>query len=338
MIVGLMITYNDCHFLKYSLPVLLKVVDKVIILDNSKDDSREYIQSLNNQNIKLFCEEDYPVMTFKERRQFTLDRGREVGGTHFIVIDADEILSEELIDYLNCGDWNNAIYCKWYHIGHDINLVNVDRIDNTQGIAFIDKGIDYHGKDMVHEDKIPINRDEEVCAFIDHPLLHFGMCNQSNVRTKESYYKCLGVLDGIPTYRINLDYLKICKNINYIYNYNLFTYPIPIDNRIIYEWKYNGTHRFWSIVKLYYEQFYDLDIWSEELILLCLLNCDEFDVDKIKVKTWYSNRYKLFLFFYSGLLYNIKQCDIKTIYRYTREVTGYFLGHFKYKVNKLLKG
>lgn len=277
--VGLMITGNDYNFLVYSIPPLLKVVDDIVILDASTDETREYLS--NFKNIHIFKEEDYALTSYRDFRQFTLDRGRDLGGTHFVVIDADEILSNELIKYLNNNDWPNAIYCSWLHIYNDLWHSCNDYAYEIQGIAFIDTNINYHGREITHEDKIPMGRNDEY-EVISPYLLHFGRCNPYYFKIKKLWWMCLELLEGKSVYEINMRYGHISNQYKTIKNE--FTYPNNIDTYIL-NVPIDINRKFKSIKDIISNNLikcYELDIWESEIIDLCndipgfdpkLINC-----------------------------------------------------------------
>lgn len=327
-----MITYNESHFIKYSLPNLLRCVDYVLVLDGSNkgEGTREYLESLDN--VIVFYEEFCPeIKTYKDRRQFLLDRGRMITGSHFIVIDADEILSEELINYLNNNDWNDAIYCKWWHVGNKLNLVNENRLNDTQGIAFVDKGINYHGNEYVHEDKIPIGREENY-VIVNYPLFHFGMCNTDYINIKESYYKCLSIKEGYPIYRINLDYLNNYSNVIYT-EIQKYHYPSNINEDILNIDK-SMKNKLFELVKKNYMRYYDLDIWSDELINYCNKKCILFKENLIYIKQNESHKIKYFKIMYQGFKYNLEWGKYMNILKGMLEMYNYLKSHVRYRISK----
>lgn len=90
-IVALMPVKNEEAFLPITIPPLKKVADKIIILDDaSTDKSVEIARKHGAIVIDTPKNQDYQYMSAK--RELLLEHGRKMGGTHFLWIDADEIL------------------------------------------------------------------------------------------------------------------------------------------------------------------------------------------------------------------------------------------------------
>lgn len=100
-IVGLLICRNESWVLGLSLRVALKWMDEIVILNHgSTDNTMDIIRKVQDENpCRVHCssmvlEEHWNEM---EHRQLTLEWGRKVGGTHFAIIDADEVLTSNLL-------------------------------------------------------------------------------------------------------------------------------------------------------------------------------------------------------------------------------------------------
>jgi hypothetical protein len=248
----------------------------------------------------VFHEEDYPLMSYQERRQFTLDRAREIGGTHFICIDADEIIDLELsnmikglLPLLRKGI---GISCLWYHIVNNL-YCRSDSIDcSMQAIAWVDDGSNLNGRNIIHEDKFPPGHPAQgnKYIFIDKPLLHFGSIDIKYFIQKRMYYKILEYIDTKDVYTTNLTYYrKIDKSV-----INFFCkYPMHINNGILH-----GPHNSKFMNKILYlindniellDDLYMLDIWRYEssIIEYCEHYIHGFDKSKIKYTSRQSDLY-----------------------------------------------
>lgn len=102
-IVGLMMVKNEQWILNYSLPIAMLWVDELVILNhNSTDNTADILQQTTMDypgRIHLLYSDvsDWPEMTL---RQQTLDKGREVGGTHFAIIDGDEAITADVLPHI----------------------------------------------------------------------------------------------------------------------------------------------------------------------------------------------------------------------------------------------
>lgn len=100
-VIGLMMVRNEGWILRCSLPAALRWCDQVMVLDHgSEDDTSKIISEIADQHPGRVAWEfaaassDWQEM---DLRQITLDAGREMGGTHFAMIDADEVLTANYI-------------------------------------------------------------------------------------------------------------------------------------------------------------------------------------------------------------------------------------------------
>src|SRR5438105_702150 len=93
-IIGLMPVKNEAYIVKQALIALSKITDGIIVLDDcSTDNTLQEVQS-----VKTSC----TILEIIEKKEWYRDEsgdknkllkaGRSHGGTHFIVVDADEII------------------------------------------------------------------------------------------------------------------------------------------------------------------------------------------------------------------------------------------------------
>lgn len=291
MIVGLMVTYNEHHFITYSLPILREITDCVVVLDASNDGTCEYLERFDN--VHVFYEEHYGVLSYQERRQLTLDLGRMIGGTHFVCVDGDEVMSVDLAhtikNILPLLPKGHGISCNWYHIINNL-YTRSDSIDcSVQSIAWVD---DYYsglmGRNAIHEDKFPPGhpmQSPSLYTHINKPLLHFGGVDHTYFIQKRMYYKCIELLDTHDVNTTNLTYFRKLDDhpIQFFCNY-----PANIDNGILH-----GPPNNKFIIKLHellinnneiIDELYMLDIWRyhDSIIEYCEKYVDGFDRSKIR--------------------------------------------------------
>ncbi len=99
-IVALMKVRNEQWVLRASLPAILRAVDEVVILDHcSTDATPEIIRETARAHPGRVhaLRDDNPVWAEADLRQRMVDAARSIGGTHLAPIDADEILSANLL-------------------------------------------------------------------------------------------------------------------------------------------------------------------------------------------------------------------------------------------------
>lgn len=102
-LVGLMFVRNEQWVLGCSLPAALRLVDEVVVLDHASTDRTPAIvaevAAAHPGRVHVI---DWTEPEFNETdiRQRLLDEGRARGGTHFMMLDADEIVTAQLLDEL----------------------------------------------------------------------------------------------------------------------------------------------------------------------------------------------------------------------------------------------
>jgi len=93
-----MLVRNESWVLRATIQAALKWVDGLVVVDDDSSDETAGIVKSFNAKIKYWravrTGEHWSEMRL---RQLTLDMGRDMGGTHFAIIDADEILTANLI-------------------------------------------------------------------------------------------------------------------------------------------------------------------------------------------------------------------------------------------------
>jgi hypothetical protein len=318
-IIGLMITFNEEHFIRYSIENLLRVCDTVLVLDDSTDDTRKILDEYTN--VIVYHGEDFlDVKTYRDRRQFLLDTGRLISDT-FVVIDADEILSEELIrdlknilPTLNVGQ---SIFTRWYHVNGGLYTAMNNYTNEFQGIAFRDDRTNYGGRDLVHEDKIPSGRliDSPNSIQLNSGLLHFGTCDKGFIESKLNYYRLMEYLEGTPIVDINLKYrndLSVKVDLH-----NKVTYPTNIDDTML-KWvsldtKYDDRVKQFFITH-WCDELYQLDVFkNRSIIMFCESNIEGFDYSKVVYKIEDSIRITKLKLLYHQFCWLLKHGEFKRI-------------------------
>jgi hypothetical protein len=99
-VVGLMTVRNEDWILGLTLRAAMLTVDEMIVLDHaSSDHTREILEEVSRETPgRLHCRrEDDPEWREATIRQRLLADGRDLGATHFWVLDADELVTGNLI-------------------------------------------------------------------------------------------------------------------------------------------------------------------------------------------------------------------------------------------------
>jgi hypothetical protein len=113
-LIGLMLVRNEDWIIGCSLRAALKWCDTVVVLDHASiDRTPEIVKECDPSGTRVLYDrcDDAEQWNEMELRQRTLEMGRTAGGTHFAIIDADEIPTgnvmtrlREWVVGLNAGD------------------------------------------------------------------------------------------------------------------------------------------------------------------------------------------------------------------------------------------
>lgn len=114
-LVGLMPVRNEAWCLGLSARVALMWCDELIILlHGCTDDSQSIIEQIGRENPnRMWMRSVAGEWDEMQHRQMMLDRAREIGAAHIAIIDADEILTGNLLDSVPFGTHSNV-----YHTIH----------------------------------------------------------------------------------------------------------------------------------------------------------------------------------------------------------------------------
>ena len=279
-VVGLMRVRNEINVIDFSLRALAQHTDAIIVLDDcSSDGTFETIQSLEKECniIRVIHNEEYIYDEWRDRTSL-IDAARELGGTHLLMLDADEAITANfprmnLLRKLICGlEPGDVIRLQMFNLWRGIDKYRRDRSvwsGNTFPIVFCDDGNSQTGKKFAHFPRLPINNGKVyVIQSYEFGILHFQFVNWRNLLIKQAWYRCLEKINlpDKPTEKINAQYaaskdetkLKtIASNPNWYNGYSFFN-PVIFDLPETWREKQIGD---W--IQEYGKDFFkELDIWN----------------------------------------------------------------------------
>lgn len=208
-IVGLVAFRDEEHHIPHFLRSLRPLVDEIVALDHLSMDGGP----------RLFRDAGATVLeadrfsTFGGRRRQLLHAGRSAGGTHFVVVDADEIFSSEfsvngraVIERLTPG---HALAFPFHTLWRSTNRYRVGReYDLPLACVFADDGAASYADTFIHESRLPapLTRPELVRS-ARHAALHLQFVGWERAQWKQAWYRAKELLAGSSATRINARYL-----------------------------------------------------------------------------------------------------------------------------------
>jgi len=203
-IVGLLPARNESPIIEQCLRALSLYTDAIVYLDDaSTDNSLEIVRSLQNEcNIeKIIAKENW----FRDEpgdRNKLLQAGREIGGTHFIVIDADEILTANFLEQdllktiILAMEPGGRLYLNWILLWRSVDKYRFDNsiwTNNYKDFIFCDDGECSYSSEFIHTPRTPpnLNGKKSIIRGYQYGMLHFQFVNWRNLLIKQAWYRCL---------------------------------------------------------------------------------------------------------------------------------------------------
>lgn len=205
-IVGLMQIRNEEVMLEQHLRALACYTDAIVIINDASTDGSSLIidllkEELNIEKVITHIISSRENGNESDNHQLLLETGRSIGGTHFIVIDADEMFTANCLKdnflrnkilALNPGD---SIELCWIQLWRSVNQYRYDIsvwTHNYKKFIFCDCPIAKYEKKWLNAVRVPpLNGTAHRIHGYDHGLLHFQFVNWNNLLIKQAWYRCL---------------------------------------------------------------------------------------------------------------------------------------------------
>ncbi len=158
MIVGICPVRNEDWILALSLRAMLMWMDAVVVLDHcSTDNTRQILGEVAFESGRLMVlREESPVWEEMRHRQRLLDTARGLHATHIAIVDADEVLTGDLLPAIR-------------------DMVYACPPDSTMQLPWLClRG----SKDLVHRSGVWGEQSASM-AFVDNPGLHWSSAGRS---------------------------------------------------------------------------------------------------------------------------------------------------------------
>jgi len=203
-IIGLVPARNEKNIIAQCLRALSLFTDAIVYLDDaSTDETSDIVASLAQElRIERIIRKKEWVRDEPGDRNALLNAGRALGGTHFIVIDADEVFSANLLAdqglrqailSMKPGD---RLAMNWIQLWRSTEQFRFDRSVwtwNYKDIIFCDDGRCSYSSEFIHTPRVPENLSgtRAILEGYDAGLLHFQFVNWRNLLLKQAWYRCL---------------------------------------------------------------------------------------------------------------------------------------------------
>lgn len=280
-LVGLVPGKNEEDRIEFCIRALAKFCDAIVYFDdNSTDRSVAIVERLAEEcGVERIVRKTDDRFQESIRRVEALAAGREIGGTHFVILDADEAFSsnwvsdgrlrQTILD-LRPGDTLEVPFVDLWRSIH--NFRNDGRMwaGKRKVVAFADDGKCSYDSTFIHMPRVPLDLEGTCIQLHDRAfvLMHFQFAGWDNMLLKQAWYRCVERLHdpSKPAARINALYAPTKDE------QNLDLKPVPTEWFADYEFldclgvdrvavwreqevlawfKRHGTH-----------YFADLDIWD----------------------------------------------------------------------------
>ncbi len=217
---------NESAIIEQSLRALALYTNAIVVLDDaSEDDTLEKIYALQEE-----CKIER-VITKKEwhrdepgDRNALLKAGRAIGGTHFVVLDADEMFTatskkynhlRNLILKMHKGD---SLHLNWMHLWGNFRNYRYQDLQK-KAVIFRDDGRCLYRSNFIHTPRVPQNLEGGASLFIDNDdiaIMHFEAVSLDNLKIKYAWYKCLQKVrnPAVPAKELNDFYRGLLDKTN----------------------------------------------------------------------------------------------------------------------------
>ena len=212
-IISLMPVKNESWILEFSLKQLNEISDVVLMLDDkSSDQSIEIAKKYNRcKVIKFEPKENYTNMSVK--RNILLSEARKLGGTHFIMLDADECFTynfkNKIRDTVKNMKPGQSLLMSWDLIFKEGGKIITDKkLTIEKDFIYCDDRISTYPNKSLSEGRTPAKPENYIKLNENEgSVLHFQYYNPNRTQLKQIWYRCNELIEGKRSaYRINGSY------------------------------------------------------------------------------------------------------------------------------------
>lgn len=208
VIVAMMRVRNEAATIKYAIKSIASHVDQIVIFDDhSNDETRDRIEECRAEGLPIeLIPADAWVFNEAFIHQELVDRGRQLGGTHFIQVDADEILSDEITPkvlrtIMSAMQPGDILALPWLNLASDmsayyseslvVGLPPSRSLKKFKDVAFADDGFSQFPEwQYAHVNVAPFTYTRRFLSLNDNiSLYHLEQINLVNFVAKKDWYR-----------------------------------------------------------------------------------------------------------------------------------------------------
>lgn len=203
-IVGLVHARNEQNIIAQCLKALSLYTDAIVFLDDaSTDDTVKRVRDIREEcRIERIISKDRWLRDEPGDRNALLNAGREIGGTHFVALDADEMFSSNLLGNnflrkkileLQPGD---RLALTLIHLWRSVQSYRLDSsqwANDNRPFIFCDDNNCYYASEFIHTKRVPENLKGTTYRIegYEYGVMHFQFVNWENLLIKQAWYRCL---------------------------------------------------------------------------------------------------------------------------------------------------
>lgn len=201
-IVALVPARNESFLIEQCLRGLALYADAIVVLDDaSEDNTIEIVESIAQEcKVKKIIKREKWHRDEPFNRSRLFQAGRDIGGTHFIFVDADEMFTAHCLkdDFLRKKilelEPGDVLYMPWIPVWRDVYKYRADRGVPVKSFVCCDDGTcSYggYGKQFIHTGRFPKNLSGKHVTINTHGVLHFQAVNIKNMGIRKAWYMCI---------------------------------------------------------------------------------------------------------------------------------------------------
>lgn len=205
---------NESWILNFSLKNFSLFSDEILVLDDASEDTSTAVASAHPKVTVIPYKDGESHVNMSKRRSALLEAGRKAGGTHFVCLDADEIvsdaLSRSLKEELKSLSPTQKLLLPWVLVNRSKEdfVYSIEYEDNYKDFAFCDDGKVGFIDRALSEERTPGGNDSaKRLNFEKGCVYHFQNVPLKRNQYKQAWYRCNELMEGIKSpRRINMIY------------------------------------------------------------------------------------------------------------------------------------